>query len=301
MRVMVTGATGFLGRHAVSALQSTGHHVIAVVRKGNSSSAQELVEADLLTPGAAAYVARNARADALLHLAWTTEHGVFWTDPGNLKWLSVTLELVEAMVANGTQRICAVGTCFEYDWPLDGNCIESETGIRSHTLYDTAKDSCRRVLTRFAFDKEFSFAWARLFHLFGSAEHPDRLVSSLCRSLIAGQPAECSSGKVLRDFMDARDAGAALAALAVSKITGPINIASGKVTRLRDIATALGELAGRSDLVRIGARPDRENDPPRITADVQRLEREVRFIQNRPLESGLADALDFWRARATDQ
>jgi nucleoside-diphosphate-sugar epimerase len=300
MRIMVTGATGFLGRHAVSALQSAGHNVIAVVRKGKTSSAQELLEADLLTPGAAAYVAENARADALLHLAWTTEHGVFWNDAANLKWVSASLELVEAMVAVGTRRICAVGTCFEYDWPLDGNCVELETGTSNHTLYDTAKDSCRRVLTRFAFDQKFSFAWARLFHLFGPAEHPNRLVSSLCRALIAGQPAECSSGTALRDFMDARDAGAALAALAVSEIIGPINIASGKVIRLRDIATTLGELSGRPDLVRIGALSDRANDPPRITADVQRLGREVGFVQTRRLEGGLGDALDFWRTRMAD-
>jgi nucleoside-diphosphate-sugar epimerase len=297
MHVLVTGATGFLGRHAVSALQSAGHDVIALVREGAKSPAKESVIVDLLAPGAVTYIVENVKADALLHLAWVTSHGAYWSDPVNLNWASVSLELVAAMVARGTRRICVAGTCFEYDWPVDGNCDEFNTGTASHTLYDTTKDACRRVLSRFAVEKQLSFAWARLFHLYGPVEHPDRLVSSICRSLVAGRPAECSSGMVLRDFMDVRDAGAALAELAVSEVVGPVNVASGEVARVRDIATTLGQLAGRPDLIRIGAIPDRPKDPMRITANTRRLNREVRFSGSRPLKSGLSDSLTFWRAQ----
>jgi nucleoside-diphosphate-sugar epimerase len=301
MRVLVTGATGFLGRHAVSALLSMGHDVIAVTRREAKSSAYETLTADLLAPGAAAYVGGKVKADALLHLAWTTSHGVYWNDLANFEWLASTFELVAAMAQQGTSRVCAAGTCFEYDWPVDGNCDEFNTGTASHTLYDSAKDGCRRILSSFAIEKQLSFAWARLFHLYGPAEHPDRLVASICRALSRGQPAPCSSGSVLRDFTDVRDAGAALATIAVSDIQGSINVASGKIVRIRDIATMLGEIADRPDLIRIGALLERPNDPPRITASTQRLNVEVGYAGVRPLKNGLSDSFAFWRERKTDR
>ncbi|HET7678637.1 MAG TPA: NAD(P)-dependent oxidoreductase [Xanthobacteraceae bacterium] len=296
MRVLVTGASGFIGRHTLPALTQLGCEVVASARRpGPPAPGVEWIAADLLAPGETKRLGREARADALLHLAWTVEHDKFWTDPANLDWVGASLRLVRAAVEAGTRRVCITGTCFEYDWPSEGDCVERVTALRAHTLYDACKASCRQVLEAYAAQTGLSFAWARLFHLYGPHENAGRLVSSIARALVAGTPARTSRGLTIRDFMDIRDVGAALARLVASDVHGPVNIATGKGTPIADIAAILGRLAARPDLTQIGALPDRPDDPPRIVADVTRLRREVGVEAPRSLEQGLSEALDFWR------
>jgi nucleoside-diphosphate-sugar epimerase len=291
---VVTGASGFVGRQALASLRSLGHSVISIGRQDPAPGDGHWITADLLAPKAAEAIAAMVDADALLHPAWATHHGSYWNDLSNLEWLSATVEFVTALAKRGTRRICVAGTCFEYDWPETDDCSESRTGTTSHTLYDAAKNSCRRVLAQIARQQGLSFSWGRLFHLYGPGEHPDRLVPSVCRSVLAGESARCSSGTAIRDFMEVRDAGAALARLTVSGLEGPINIATGEAVSIGDIATTIGELADRPDLVLLGAIPDRAGDPPRITADVTRLRRELGFQAEHTLRNGLRNALSYW-------
>ena len=304
MRVLVPGASGFIGRHAVAALLARGCEVVALARRpGDAASGDSLpgldwLAGDLLEPGEPARIVAKARADAVLHLAWCVTPGRFWTDPANLDWVGASLRLLRAAAAAGTRRLVFTGTCFEYDWPATDDCREGVTPLAGHTLYDVAKDALHRTAAAFAAQEGFSFAWARLFHLYGPAEDSARLVPQICRALVAGEAARASSGLVLRDFMDARDAGAALAALVTSEVTGPVNVASGEAVTIADIVTRLASLAGRPELARLGALPDRPGEPPRITADVARVRGEVGAPAPRPLQQGLAEALAFWRARA---
>src|SRR5204862_6165408 len=100
-----------------------------------------------------------------------------------------------------------------------------------------------------------STAWGRLFSVYGPHEHPKRLVPSVIRSLLAGEPAACSHGTQIRDYLFAQDAADALITLLESDITGPLNLASGQPIALRDIVQCLGTLLGRPDLIRLGAIP----------------------------------------------
>jgi nucleoside-diphosphate-sugar epimerase len=299
MQVLVTGASGFVGRHTLPALTQIGCEVAAVARRpGPPASGVKWVAADLLAPGEVKRLGREVRADALLHLAWTAAPGKFWVDPANLDWVGASLHLIRTMAEGGTRRLCVTGTCFEYDWPVEGNCVERITRLRGHTLYDIAKDSCRRILDAYAAEIGLSFAWARLFYLYGPGEDSSRLVASVARALVAGEPAHSSRSLAIRDYMDVRDVAAALARLVTSEVSGPVNIATGQAVSIADIATTLARLASRPDLLELGALPDRLDEPPRIVADVTRLRRDVKAEAPRPLERGLAEALDFWRAVA---
>lgn len=299
VRVLVTGAGGFVGRFALASLEQTGVDVHAVSRiAGRRAGASVWHQADLLVPSECERVVRAVQPNVVLHLAWTTEHGKFWTSPLNVDWAAATLFLSRAAIEHGAHRFVGVGTCFEYQSPNDACCVEASTPLEPTTLYGVAKDSTRRILQSFADERGFELVWARLFFLYGPGEHPDRLVSSVARALVAGEQARCSSGTAVRDYMDVRDAGAALACAALSDYTGPLNIGSGRAARIADVARLVAEIHGRPELLSLGAIADRSNEPPHIVASTERLERQVGFHQERTLEEGLSDALSYWAAGA---
>lgn len=298
MRILLTGASGFIGRQTLASLVSMHADIHVVSRRPPAvDGGFTWHKADLLTPDAAQAVMKAARPSCVLHLAWCVEHGKFWTDAANLDWVGATLRLAAAAAEGGVTRFVGAGTCYEYDWPESGDCDEQSTALAPHTLYDATKDATRRALQAFFQQSGIGFAWARIFFLYGAHEPPGRLVPSIARALAAAEPALCSHGLAVRDFMDVRDGGRALAALTLSDVQGAVNIGTGMGISIAEIAAMMGVLAGRPDLLRLGALRDRPGEPPRIVAKIDRLRDEVGFSGARSLDSGLIDALSFWGSR----
>jgi nucleoside-diphosphate-sugar epimerase len=298
-KVLVTGANGFVGRTAVAALLRRGAEVHAVTRRpADPTSSVRWHTADLLNPHSIAAVVRQAAPDVVLHLAWIVEHGLFWTSTENIPWVSASALPAKEAHAAGASRFVGVGTCFEYDLDEVLSCCEHSTSLRPKTFYGVAKDATRRLVEGFAQLVGLSFAWARLFHLYGQGEGERRLVPSVARAILAGTPAKCSSGTVVGDFMDVRDAGDALAAITLGTVTGPVNVGTGIATSVGMVASMLGSLAGRPELVALGALADRPNEPRRIVADITRLMTETDATRSRSLEDGLRSALEYWAQRA---
>ncbi|MBC7102128.1 MAG: NAD(P)-dependent oxidoreductase [Parvibaculum sp.] len=298
MKVLLTGGSGFIGRMTIAPLVDAGVDLHIVARGAPDASTGGIWHrADLLNADEIRYLVTSLKPDIVVHLAWCVEHGHFWSDPANLDWVAATANLIRAAAEAGASRFVGVGTCYEYDWPAAGDCNELTTSLAAHTLYDAAKDASRRVMEMFCADNQMSFAWARLFFLYGPGENPARLVSSVASALVRDSKAKVSRGLAVRDFMDVRDVGAALAKLALSQVKGAINIASGEGVRISDLVLKMGDLAGCPDLINIGALPDRPGDPPRIVADTRRLREELGFRPSISLEQGLGDALSYWRAR----
>src|SRR6266849_3237907 len=136
-RVLVTGASGFVGRQAVPLLVARGHEVIAVGRPDAETAPPKgvrFVTCDLLREGSAAELIDTHRPSHLLHLAWNVTPGRFWTDPDNLDWVSTSLRLFRAFAEQGGERFVGIGSCAEYDWSHDF-LSENETPLRPQTLY----------------------------------------------------------------------------------------------------------------------------------------------------------------------
>jgi nucleoside-diphosphate-sugar epimerase len=304
-RVLVTGATGFIGRHALAPLASRGFEVHAVTSGPSPPppGAQERDDgvswhrADLLSARGADELLAAVRPTDLLHLAWYAEHGRFWTSTENLRWVAATLELAQAFARHGGRRAVLAGTCAEYRWGLPGPCSEATTPLEPATLYGTSKRATHAVLAASAGELGIELASGRVFFLYGPHETPTRLVASVIRSLLAGEPARTSDGRQIRDFLHVSDVAGAFAALLDGPVIGAVNIGSGEARPLRDVIDAIGAATGRPELLDIGALPARSNDPNELYADATRLRDEVGFSPALGLEEGVARTVEWWRGR----
>ena len=280
-RILVTGATGFIGRHIPALLQARGFETHITAR--NVLPAPPGITAhgvDLLRGNDAQLLIRDIRPDIIIHTAWYVAHGRFWTAPENTDWLEASTALAAYAAEAGTRRFVGIGTCAEYATEAGDDAYPwPETRpIAPATPYGEAKAALGRRLGGIAEARaRFSFTCARLFHLFGEGENPARLVPSIMIALRAGREAQCSSGRPVRDFISTQNAAAAIVALAASHVTGPVNIASGAPISIAAMARLIAQIAGRPYLLRLGALPDRPNEPAYMVAHTGRLRREVGF------------------------
>jgi nucleoside-diphosphate-sugar epimerase len=310
-RVLVTGAAGFIGRHTLAPLLAAGYEVHGVTSRAvvggvpAAASAASLAEApsagvrwhhaDLLLPGAGAELMGEVRPSHLLHLAWNTRPGAYGTTLENLDWVSASLALLRAFGEVGGRRAVVAGTCSEYAWQRRTHCMEDRTPTRPATLYGAAKHGLHVVAQAWARQAGVTLAWGRIFHLYGPYEHPERLVGGVARALLRGEEARCTHGRQLRDFLYAPDLGGAFAALLLSDVGGPVNMASGRPVRVAEVVHAVAAAAGRPELVSLNALPADPGEPEELTADVRRLRDEVGWVPAHDLSEGAELTVDWWR------
>jgi nucleoside-diphosphate-sugar epimerase len=296
-RVLVTGASGLIGRHALAALRDRGYEVVAVSRTGGPrDDGVRWERADLLDARDRDRVIAAAGATRLLHLAWVTEPGAYRTSPDNERWVAASLDLLGRFAAADGRRAVVAGSCAEYDWSQP-RLSESQTPLRPATAYGRAKHELHESAAELAREYGLTLGWARLFFLYGPGEHPDRLVASVTRALLASEPIATTDGLQRRDFLFAPDASDALAALLDSGAEGAVNVASGESVSVREIMESIGSVTGRPELIRFGAIARDPSDPPELVADVGRLRREVAWRPRVPLPDGIEATVRWWRHR----
>ncbi len=283
-RVLVTGAGGFIGSRLAGLLAGAGHEVTGPRR----------AQVDLLADPAAA-VDAAAAPEVLVHLAWVTEHGAFWEAPENDAWVTASLALLRAFADAGGRRVVVAGTCAEYDWTTGAERLAEDAPIAPATAYGAAKARLHEAASALCAQAGVELAWGRIFFPYGPGEAPGRLVASVARALLAGEPARTTEGTQVRDLIHVDDVAGAFAALVDTPVGGAINVGAGVGVRIRDVVELVADAAGRPDLLRIGALPARPGDPAAVVADATRLTAEVGFRPVVGLAEGIAGAVESWR------
>jgi nucleoside-diphosphate-sugar epimerase len=300
VKVLLTGATGFIGSHLAKLLVSQGCEVYALIRPSSDlwrikdiDSRLHLVYGDLLALDFTHLAALHP--DLCIHAAWYVEPGRYLTSQENLGMLSASLHLAAELARAGCPRFVGIGTCFEYDVNLGYLAEDSPT--KPGTLYGASKLATQLVLSQLASVTGMSVAWLRLFYQYGPFERPQRLVPAVICALLQNQEAKVTEGNQAKDFLHIEDVAAAVWAVAQSDLPGPVNIGSGYPVILRDLIYKIAEKLGRRELIRLGAIPSAANEPNLLVANARCLYDKVGWQPKYTLDTGLEQTIAWWKMR----
>ena len=275
MKILVTGATGFIGRYLVSLLLQSGHDVTVIVRdidrvkQFSWSEHVEIIVADI-HKAENRWLAKIGEQDALIHLAW----------PGLPNYQSLfhfedTLPadycFVKAMVELGIKQILVTGTCFEYG-DQAGSLDESLSTIPNNP-YALAKDSLRKFLQSLQQDYPFVLQWARLFYIYGEGQNPNSLLAQLNDAISSEQNMfNMSGGEQLRDYLPVEMVAQYLLELiACRNCDGVVNVCSGQPISVRTLAERYLAERNAQLTLNLGFHPYVDYEPMAFWGNQQKL------------------------------
>jgi len=242
VRVLVTGAGGFIGRNVLTCLRARGVETIAV---GRRKPDQEVVfePVDLLNAVDLHLLLARLRPSHLLHLAWYVEHVDYREAALNTRWLDASIRLAKAFCEIGGQRLVIAGSSAEYD-SRHGYCSEDLTPVGPVSLYGIAKDATRRMTMAICDRAAISCAWARIFIPYGPGECRDRLIPSLIAACRGRKPPFPVDIETFRDFVHVEDVAEGLVVLLERSESGIFNISSGQPLGLGELVRRVAGLLG---------------------------------------------------------
>ena len=321
MRVLVTGAHGFVGGHLLELLrrEHAGVEVFALVRpRGGAAEPRPggatVLEADVDDAAAVRTALAIARPDRIVHLAGQSSVHHSWIDPGATLRTNVmgVVHLMEGCALEGLRpRVLVVGSAEEYGIVDDGAVpTREDTPLRPVSPYAVSKVAQGLLALEYAVPGGPEVLRTRTFPHTGPGRGEAFAESSFARQLVevaqGRRPPVLAVGNldVVRDFTDVRDVVRAYWALLDRGATGALarpatvyNVCSGRGVRLGDVLARLIELAGVNVEVRQDPARFRPADIPVLVGDPSRLRAATGWEPRIALESTLRDLLEDWRAR----
>jgi len=276
-KILVTGASGFVGRYVTAELIRRGCDVLAT-SADPAKAAQApwfgriaYLPFDLSRPDAPGdpfdYFGRPRR---LIHLAW---EGL----PNYKDAFHLTVNeprhaaFLERMIRGGLRDITVVGTCLEYG--MQEGALGENLAAQPSTPYATAKDMLRRRLEELQATEAFNFRWVRLFYMYGKGQSPKSLLSQLDLALDSGVPVfNMSGGEQMRDYLPVETVASYIAQIALQdEVTGIINCCSGNPVRIKDLVRKYLDLKGKDILLNFGYYPYPDYEPMCFWGDDTKL------------------------------
>jgi dTDP-6-deoxy-L-talose 4-dehydrogenase (NAD+) len=276
VKVLVTGATGFVGRHVVQALLARGCEVRAVARNAETAAdlswinAVEFIAADIHAPTLNIQALTDG-VDALVHLAWPglpNYQALFHFEHN----LMADYRFIKGAVEAGISQVLVTGTCFEYG--LQSGPLSEQTAPQPSNPYGLAKNTLRVFLQNLQQAQPFTLQWARLFYLHGEGQNPNSLLAALDRAIDAGDERfNMSAGEQLRDYLAIETAAGYLAAILQQReFDGVINCASGQPISVRALVEQRLQARGSSIRLNLGHYPYPTHEPMAFWGVTDRLQ-----------------------------
>ena len=303
MRVLVTGANGFVGAHLCRRLVDEGHDVLALVRPGARLLRLELLQLSSRVR-AADFSAASTEIDAVLadfkpqqvfHLA---SQGIRRSQAVEAETLQAnvmsTFRLLQSCAAAGVSRVVLMGSGFEY--AVSDVASKEDAPLRPFSFYGVSKAAAWQVGEFFSRLGEMHVVLGRLFTVFGAMENTARIFPFVMTQLMRGQAVKLTSGRQVRDYLHVEDVIAAMLCVAERAKNGQVvNVCSGRPVTIRLIAETIANVGGmEAALLNFGAVPDRPNEPKFLLGDNTKL-RELGWKEKLDLRTGVERTLAWYR------
>jgi len=299
MRILVTGATGFIGARIAERLHERGHTLALVVRQNKQSDRAaaiygqcEIIEADLLMKLTYTDAVRRFQPDALMHAAWMGVAGATRNDPLQIANIEATASLLEVAIAAGAKSFVGLGSQAEYG---PKNCAIDESMVANPTtLYGSSKLTACRVTESMCRLGNVRHAWLRIFSTYGPRDNPSWLIPFLIAKLQAGDVPDLTPCEQIWDFLYIDDAAdAAVAVLENTSAAGIFNLGSGDGRPLHETVTLLRDLVRPDGELGIGRISYRSDQVMHLEADTTRLRQATGWAPKVELKTGLQQVVEW--------
>lgn len=301
-RVLVTGATGFIGAAVARALARRGSEVAVLLRPssdpwrlGTDVRGMHVLRGSLDEVASYARQLRDFRPDTVMHLGW---HGVSKAgrdDPAHVRTnVCGSVDLLLAAAAAGCRAFVGAGSQAEYG-PSDV-AIDERHPPCPRSLYGAAKLATGTLLDQLARQHGMRLAWLRIFSVYGPKDAPDTLVSSLVTQLLAGNRPALTTAEQVWDFLYVDDAADAFVAVgAADTAAGVFNVGSGSARPLRETISQVRDLVDPALPLGFGEIPSAAHAVRHLEPVVSRLRSVTGWSAATPLAIGLASTIDWHR------
>jgi len=292
MKVLVTGATGFIGQWCVKEFRNRDFDVTALgFRPETSQRAQEegvrSVNIDLKDQKEWSRFLSREKADALIHLAWDIAP---WDDPTHTKWLHISNNVVEAFIDSGGSYLFTAGTSMEYAW--DGrDCREDGDQFSPATVYGRAKHDLWKRSRALADSKNVAYSHGRIFFVCGPGQKGAKFLPAIINSLIAGENFNCSGSYLYRDYLDARTYAQLIADLLTQRRVGDFNLSSGEAVSIEKIALEVAAQLKEEKLVKLAESPTSMPQDRYVIGNVEKLKKAVGYTPEFDLGKSIEDTI----------
>lgn len=276
MKVLVTGATGFVGQHVIPRLLEHRHAVTAVARDEAKArnfawfNRVRFISCDIHRP-IDNPVEWFGQPEAVIHLAWPglpNYKALFHFEEN----MPADYRFLKALVEGGVGRLLVTGTCFEYG--MQSGSLREDMEARPTNPYGFAKDTLRRQLEYLKCEQSFTLTWARLFYSYGDGQAENSLLPQLKGAVERGDKVfNMSGGGQLRDYLPITEVAKYLVLLAMRNgDNGIVNVCSGKPISVRKLVEGWIKEKGWSMKLNLGYYPYADYEPMAFWGDRQKLD-----------------------------